>query len=181
MTQLCQKPNPSYLARVLDIRPLTTDAEARLAAETMATSEPWLTLGRGFEESLALVHDPTREVYVAYDGDTFRGFLILSLKGARSGYVQTVAVTADARGRGIGSQLMAFAEERIFRDFPNVFLCVSSFNTRARAMYERLGYEVIGELKDYLVRGHSEILMRKSIGPIGEFTRRTHRTIQEES
>jgi ribosomal-protein-alanine N-acetyltransferase len=153
---------------VLDIRPLTTEAEARLAAETMATSEPWLTLGRGFEASLAILRDPTREVYVAYEGDAFRGFLILSLQGALSGYIQTVAVTADSRGLGIGSKLMAFAEERIFRDFANVFLCVSSFNTRAQTLYERLGYEVVGELKDYLVRGHSEILMRKSIGPIGE-------------
>jgi ribosomal protein S18 acetylase RimI-like enzyme len=154
---------------MLDIHLLTTDAEARLAAETMATSEPWLTLGRGFEESLALLHDPTREVYVACDGDALRGFLILSLKGALSGYIQTVAVTADARGRGIGSRLVAFAEERIFRDFANVFLCVSSFNPRAQALYKRLGYEVVGELKDYLVREHAEILMRKSIGPIGEF------------
>ena len=60
---------------------------------------PWLTLGRGFDVSLALLRDPTREVYVAYDGDAFRGFLILSLKGALSGYIQTVAVTAE-RKRG---------------------------------------------------------------------------------
>ena len=36
-------------------------------------------------------------------------------------------------------------------------------------MYERLGYEVIGELKDYLTRGYAEILLRKTVGPIGEF------------
>jgi len=43
---------------------------------------------------------------------------------------------------------------------------VSSFNPRARALYERLGYEMIGELKDYLIEGASELLMRKTIGPI---------------
>jgi ribosomal protein S18 acetylase RimI-like enzyme len=47
---------------------------------------------------------------------------------------------------------------------------VSSFNPRARELYERLGYEFIGELKDYLVRGHSELLMRKTIGPIRRAT-----------
>jgi hypothetical protein len=41
---------------------------------------------------------------------------------------------------------------------------------RARALYLRLGYEVVGELRDYLVRGHSEWLLRKSVGPLAEFT-----------
>ncbi len=45
----------------------------------------------------------------------------------------------------------------------------SSFNSRAKALYERLGYEMVGELKDYLVKGHSEYLFRKTIGPIREF------------
>lgn len=29
--------------------------------------------------------------------------------------------------------------------------------------------EVIGELKDYVVKGYSEILLRKTIGPIADF------------
>jgi ribosomal protein S18 acetylase RimI-like enzyme len=61
---------------------------------------------------------------------------------------------------------MAFAEERIFQEVPNVFLCVSSFNQEAQRFYARLGYEQVGELKDYVVRGHSEFLMRKTIGPL---------------
>jgi ribosomal protein S18 acetylase RimI-like enzyme len=48
-------------------------------------------------------------------------------------------------------------------------MCVSSFNEGASRLYQRLGYHVVGELRDYLVRGHSEILLRKTIGPIGEF------------
>lgn len=43
------------------------------------------------------------------------------------------------------------------------FLCVSSFNPRARALYERLGYELIGELKDFVIDGASELLMRKRL------------------
>jgi ribosomal protein S18 acetylase RimI-like enzyme len=42
-----------------------------------------------------------------------------------------------------------------------VFLLVSSFNAGARALYERLGYEQAGELPDYVIDGHSEILMWK--------------------
>jgi ribosomal protein S18 acetylase RimI-like enzyme len=64
---------------------------------------------------------------------------------------------------------MAFAERRILAETPNVFICVSSFNDGARRLYERLGYEVVGELKDYIVAGHSEILLRKTIGPLTGF------------
>ena len=93
------------------------------------------------------------------------------MHGAFVGYIQTVCVDADARGSGTGTRLVEFAEKRIFADVPNVFLCVSSFNPRARKLYERLGYELVGELKDYLIRGESEFLMRKSIAPLREFRR----------
>lgn len=33
-------------------------------------------------------------------------------------------MAADARGQGLDSELLAFGEQRIFRDFKNVFLCV---------------------------------------------------------
>lgn len=50
-----------------------------------------------------------------------------------------------------------------------MFLCVSDFNPRARALYERLGYELVGELPDFLVRGQAELLYRKTRGPWAEF------------
>jgi [ribosomal protein S18]-alanine N-acetyltransferase len=46
---------------------------------------------------------------------------------------------------------------------------VSSFNQGARRLYERLGYNVVGELTDYIVEGHSEILLRKTVGPMATF------------
>jgi ribosomal-protein-alanine N-acetyltransferase len=67
---------------------------------------------------------------------------------------------------------MAFAEERIFSETPNVFICVSSFNKFTQRFYERLGYEVVGELKDYIISGHSEILLRKTIAPFTEFKKK---------
>ena len=115
---------------------------------------------------MARLTDPGREIYVAVD-KAILGFIILNTRmGPFSGYIQTICVAPEARGSGVGSQLVAFAEERIFRDGPNVFLCVSSFNPRARALYERLGYETIGELRDFLIDGASEILMRKTRGPL---------------
>jgi [ribosomal protein S18]-alanine N-acetyltransferase len=150
---------------------MQTDADARACAQLMATSEPWLTLGREFEASLRIVQDPTREVYLAWDGDEIAGFVILCMTGAFVGYIQTVCIHPDRRGQGLGSRLVAFAEERILRESPNIFMCVSSFNEGAKRLYQRLGYQVVGELTDYIVRGHSEILLRKTVGPLATFTR----------
>jgi ribosomal-protein-alanine N-acetyltransferase len=153
----------------IEIGKLSGDAEARACAEMMASSDPWLHFGRTFEQCLARVTNPSGEVWVARANGVAQGFLILVLQGAFVGYIQIVCVAASARNSGLGSQLVAFAEERIFREFPNVFLCVSSYNPRARALYERLGYKLVGELDDYLMRGESEFLMRKSAGPLVEF------------
>ena len=138
----------------------------------MASSEPWITLRRGYEASLDAVRDASREVYIAAPADVadVLGFLILSMRGPFAGYIQSIAVRDDWRGRGLGTQLLAFAESRIFTESPNAFICVSSFNDRARALYERLGYETVGELRDYIVRGHSEWLLRKSIAPLADWT-----------
>ena len=154
------------------IRPLGADDEVRACAEMMSSSEPWVTLGRTLERSLAVLRDrELQEIYVAVHDESVVGFVILLTKGAFIGYIRTIAVRPDWRSLGLGRRLIRFAEERIFRDSPNVFLCVSSFNPRARSLYNRLGYEAIGELRDYVVRGHSEWLMRKTIGPSADFRR----------
>jgi ribosomal protein S18 acetylase RimI-like enzyme len=153
----------------LQVRPLATPDEAEWCATLMASSEPWLTLRRTFDASLRLIQDPTRVVYLAESGPERAGFLILSLAGPLPGYIQTICIAPDSRGKGLGSQLLAFAEARIFQMSPNVFLCVSSFNPKARRLYERSGYTLVGELRDFLVPGHSELLFRKSVGAWSEF------------
>jgi ribosomal protein S18 acetylase RimI-like enzyme len=148
---------------------LANDDDARACAAIMCSSDPWTTLGRSFEECLSRLTDQTREIWVARLGGEIAGFVILNMKGGFVGYIQTICVAAASRGSGLGTRIMQFAEERIFRESPNVFLCVSSFNTRARELYERLGYKVVGELTEFLVRGHDELLMRKTLGPMSEF------------
>jgi ribosomal protein S18 acetylase RimI-like enzyme len=159
-------PDLEFKGANLNITPLTTDADATACAQMMSGTDPWITLGRKYEHALAVIRDPTREVWVAHEGDTLVGFLILCLTGAFVGYIQSVCVAPERRGQGVGTQLMGFAEARILEHHPNVFTCVSSFNTDARRLYERLGYRVVGEFSDYIVAGHSEILLRKTTGPL---------------
>jgi len=179
-------PPPHPVPSDLAFRPLDSDDHARACAEIMSTTDPWLSLGRTFEESYRIVCDPAREVYVALENtngteSSVAGFTIVVMQGGFVGYIQTVAVRADRRGRGLGTALIAFAERRILREQPNVFICVSSFNPGARRLYERLGYQVVGELTDYFVRGHSEILLRKTTGPLAEHDRHSERSEESRS
>ena len=153
----------------LGIRQLQGADEAHVCAELMTSSEPWVTLRRNYADSIAMLNDPVRDVYVGVVEDEIVGFMILRMDGAFVGYIQTVAVMPQWRGRGIGTELIQYAEARIFRETPNVFINASSFNPGAQRLYERLGYEVVGELRDYIVAGHSEVLLRKTTGPLAEF------------
>ena len=155
----------------LKIKRLQHEDEARRCAKLMANSEPWKTLRRTYDNSLKMLNHPSREVYVARVKDEVVGFIALIMSGALVGYIQTVGVMPEWRNKGIGTELVKFAEDLIFSQAPNVFMCVSSFNKKAQELYKRLGYETIGELKDYIVPGHSEMLLRKSIAPITEFKR----------
>lgn len=153
----------------LEFHLLRTKSEARCCAEFIVASEPWITLGLTFAQAVARLTDPTREVHIAKKDGQIAGVLILFLNGTFKGYIQTIAVHPNWRSRGIGTRLIKFAEQRIFRLSPNVFLCVSSFNRQAQKFYKRLGYDRVGELKDFVVRGHSELLLRKTRGPLCDF------------
>lgn len=153
----------------IEVRSLRGTEELKECARMMAGSQPWLTLGRTYDDSFTTISDASKEVYVAVRDNIVVGFIILNMRGAFVGYIQTVCVAPEWRGKAIGTLLLQFAEERILSVTPNVFICVSSFNQSAQRLYERLGYEIVGELKDYLVAGHSEILLRKTVAPLAGF------------
>ena len=150
----------------LVIRPMRRPEEAELAAAMIVSTEPWITLRRDKATVMKALLNSTREVYVTETGGQVVGVLILFLDGLLNGYIQTITVRPDWRCSGLGTRLILFAEERIFQQSPNVFLCVSSFNQHAQRLYARLGYEHVGTLKDFAVRGHDEYLLRKTRGPL---------------
>ena len=158
-------------ARQIEIKRLKTPEEAEICARMISCSEPYITLRRDYDACLKIVSDPLKESYVARLNGKIVGILVIVMNGALIGYVQSICVTPEFRDKGIGSQLIAFAERRVLREAPNVFLMVSNFNHGAQRLYKRLGYEVIGELKDFIVSGHSEILLRKTTGTVSDFKR----------
>lgn len=139
------------------------ESDFEWCAQLTAGSEPWITLRRDLEGSRAALRRPGSELFVAREGGQPVGFLLMHPYGfAGSPYIASIAVADKARGKGIGSHLLAFAEEH-FAGRRFIFLCVSSFNHRAQELYYRLGYKRMGEIPNYVVEGHSELLLGKEL------------------
>ncbi len=63
-------------------------------------------------------------------------------------FINNVAVLPNFQGQGIGSQLLAFVEDRAkTTGFGTSSLCVDIDNEHARRLYVRLGYRVIGTIE----------------------------------
>lgn len=80
---------------------------------------------------------------VAYAG-------LLSPPGAAEGDIQTIAVSEEARGRGLGRTLMlSLIGEARKRGAREVFLEVRADNPGAQRLYRRLGFDELGIRKGY--------------------------------
>jgi len=63
-----------------------------------------------------------------------------------TGYLYSFRVREGFRGRGVGSQLIETAEAALReRDYQQAAIAAAKVNPRARRLYERLGYSVVGE------------------------------------
>jgi ribosomal protein S18 acetylase RimI-like enzyme len=83
----------------------------------------------------AIVVTVERETYVATDGDQVTGFVCLE-----GDSVAHLYVAPESQGRGVGVELIELAK----RERPaGLRLFTFQANTRARAFYERHGFEVV--------------------------------------
>jgi ribosomal protein S18 acetylase RimI-like enzyme len=139
-------------------------AEREWCARVMASNEPWITLRRDLDGCRATLDRAGTELFTARDQEgRALGWILLAPFGfAASPYIASIGVAPEARGQGVGSQLMTFAEQH-FAGRGHLFLLVSSFNQRAQHFYREHGYQFIGELKDYIVPGHSELIFQKRL------------------
>jgi len=99
---------------------------------------------------LAAFDDPglLRNLFIAEaPGGDPHGFLYLEHRSdyftqAPHGHVSMLAVASGAEGRGVATALMQAAEDWARANgHPHLTLNVFGLNARARALYERLGYE----------------------------------------
>lgn len=141
-----------------------SDKDKQWAAELMASTDPWVTLGRTLEQCRMVTLDTSNHLFIAWMERERAGMIILQDKGvAGSPYIKSIAIDTTYRGIGIGKLLLQFAEDYYRSSSRHLFLCVSSFNTSAQKFYKLNGWDTIGEFKDYVIEGFSEILMYKRL------------------
>ncbi len=107
-----------------------------------------------------------RELFVALNdhGDCL-GFMVFMPKGVFGSYpyLHILAVKEECRNLGIGKQLIKYFEENS-SDYASTkyFMTVDDFNPQARKLYESLGYQCVGELKDFYKSGITSYIMMKA-------------------
>jgi len=149
---------------------LTTDSKHIAdCAMMMAKSDPWIKMGIDYEHCLKAFKGTSKEIWVVEIDKEVAGFVILQIGGTFKGYIQTICIDVVYRGRGIGKKLLQFCEERILKISPNIFICVSSFNDRAIRVYKEFGFKLVGELDNFVKDGFTELLFRKTVGPIMDY------------
>ncbi|MGJ0396701.1 MAG: GNAT family N-acetyltransferase [Methylocystis sp.] len=115
-------------------------------------------------EEIASGFGPRDEAPVCIVARDPEGILVAGLNGVshwRWFYVRHLWVEQSQRGRGLGRRLMAEAE-RIARERGCVGLYVDTFDPRAAAFYEALGFARSGEIAD-LPPGHARLFFRKPL------------------
>ena len=107
-----------------------------------------------------------RGLFVALkDDDDCLGFMYFMPKGVFGSYpyLHIVVVKEEYRNLGIGKQLIKYFEENS-SDYSSTkyFLTVDDFNPQAKKLYESLGYQRVGELKDFYKNGITSYIMMKA-------------------
>ena len=132
----------------------------------MLSTDPYITLGYTSDMCYDVVLSALEEGWtlVAEINGKVIGFLLFRVFDGfpLGGYIRALAVDERYRRRGVATALMDKAEQIIFKYRSNVFLLVSSFNKVAIKFYKARGYRKIGEIEDAIIKGYSEIIMRKS-------------------
>ena len=159
----------SYICTTMEILLQNNEDHYNEMAAIMCNTEPWITLKRDHQACLGSIRGDSKEVYCLFEDGEVIGVIILQIGGTFRGYLQSICIAPKTRGKGYGHIAMEFCEKRIFSFSPNFFLCVSSFNKGAQKLYYSLGFKLIGEIKDFVIEGYSELLLRKTIGSFTSF------------
>ena len=101
-------------------------------------------------------------------GDRIAGLAVCEPRGmfAAYPYLALLGVREGLRGMGVGHRLLD-AFERIARETGarRIFICVSSFNPRARALYLSVGYRKAAVVPDLNKDGIDEWVLTKRLAP----------------
>jgi ribosomal-protein-alanine N-acetyltransferase len=150
---------------MIEIRPMTNkDLSMVIAIEAdLFPIDSWteeLFLGELAEVS------NSRDVSVALLDSEIVGYASFRYVG-KQGDVNTVAVSRDQQGKGLGTALMNWLESQAaLRNVKEIFLEVRSDNEAALKMYTSRSYERIDVRRNYYGNTIDAIIMRKRVASV---------------
>lgn len=118
---------------------------------------------RGFNRTLFANHPPGQDLAIAIR-DPESGEPVGGLCGRTAGgwlAIDLIFVPETFRGMGLATQLITMAEEEAQRRGCHS-AWLDTMNPQALTLYQRLGYAIFGELKDYPV-GSSRFFLQKTL------------------
>lgn len=117
---------------------------------------------RAFNEKLYSDYPPGQDLAIAlrnpHNGEAVGGLIGRTYFGWLA--IELIFVPEEFRSMGLATALIAKAEEEALRRGCHS-TWIDTLNPKARALYQRLGYEVFGELKDYPIGSSRTFLQKK--------------------
>jgi len=149
----------------LTLAPLTAENADRLG-EALAAMPPWSVIGYPAERITRGLkrEQPSIKRFEALADSRLAGLIVIQEPFLHGPYLQLLAVLPGFQGRNIGLRLLRWMEAETRRaEARQLWLCVSTFNERARAFYERFGFEAVAVLDKLATDASDEIFMRKRL------------------
>ncbi len=147
------------------LRPFSPGNAGRLGA-ALAAMPPWSVIGwpAGRLTAGLMREEPClRRFEVVVEGE-LAGIASIQAPFLHGPYLQLLAILPEFQGRRLGSAVLEWMEREARRqEARQLWLCVSTHNARARALYERFGFEEAALLDKLATAASDEVLMRKRL------------------
>lgn len=148
------------------LAPIAPEAVAALAARVVAI-DPWARIGVPVAAMAARIGAPSdgaRRFAIERDGAVV-GYVSVRHPFMRGPYLETIAIFPEAQRTGLGRAVVDWMGREVAGREGNLWLCVTAWNTPARAAYRALGFVEVGPLPDLVAPGQDEIFMRRVLAP----------------
>lgn len=146
-------------------RPYTPEDFARLYALEEVCFDPPFRFNRRYMRLLVCRSDAA--TWIAEEAGQMTGFAIVewtNMRGGITAYIQTLEVAPEARGQGIGRELIHRIEDSALDAGSHViWLHVDAENAAAIRLYEAQGYRCEGREEDYYPKGLAALIYMKRL------------------
>lgn len=101
----------------------------------------------------------------SFEEESVVGFALFAAPmGDETAHLLKILLIPEKRGSGMATECWGLVCEELRRSgFRTVYLEVEKSNGRARAFYQKLGFQLLREVKDYYSDGESGIMMQLTL------------------